>query len=146
MATLPRMRDRTAKNLSALHVFLYRLSGGRVGRRLVDNDMLLLTTVGRKSGKPHTVPLLYLADGDALVVIASWGGRPHHPEWYVNLQARPYATVQVVARRWKVRADTMGPEERGVWWPKIVQAHGTYADYQQRTDRRIPVVRLTRVT
>ena len=107
MATLLRMRDRTAKNLSALHVFLYRVSGGRVGRRLVDNDMLLLTTVGRKSGKPHTVPLLYLTDGDALVVIASWGGRPHHPDWYVNLQARPDATVQVLGRRWKVRADTL---------------------------------------
>lgn len=136
------MRDRTAKSLSTLHTVLYRLSGGIVGRRLVDNDMLLLTTRGRKSGQPHTVPLLYLRDGKDLVVIASWGGRPDHPDWYVNLQTHREAAVQVAGSRFRVRAETMGPEERAVWWPRIVKAYGTYATYQERTSREIPVVRL----
>lgn len=140
------MRDRTAKTLSSLHTAAYRLTGGRVGRRLVGNDMLLLTTRGRKTGKPHTVPLLYLRDGEALVVIASWGGRPNHPEWFANLMEHPEATVQVLARRWAVRAEQMGPEERADWWPRIVAVHDGYAAYQSRTDRAIPVVRLKKIS
>ncbi|MDH5373813.1 MAG: nitroreductase family deazaflavin-dependent oxidoreductase, partial [Acidimicrobiia bacterium] len=85
------MRDRTAKHLSTLHTLLYRSTGGRIGRRLVDNDMLLLTTIGHATGQPHTVPLLYLDSGDALIVIASWGGRPQHPHWYQNLLRQPKA-------------------------------------------------------
>ena len=77
------LRDSTAKEcvprLSRLHTLFYRATGGRVGRRLVDNDMLLLTTTGRRTGKPHTVPLLYLRDDAAFVVFASWGGRPFIP-------------------------------------------------------------------
>jgi deazaflavin-dependent oxidoreductase (nitroreductase family) len=136
------MRDGTAKFLSTIHTFTYRLTGGRVGRRLVDNDMLLLTTRGRRTGKPHTVPLLYLSDGDNLVVIASWGGRPHHPHWYANLETQPKAIVQVLDRRWGVTAEPMEASERAQWWPRIVGAHDGYAVYQARTDRPIPVIRL----
>jgi F420H(2)-dependent quinone reductase len=100
------MRDVTARRLSRLHRGIYRLTRGRVGKRLVRNDMLLLTTTGARSGKPHTVPLLYLRDGDTLVVIASWGGRPYHPDWYHNLLAHPVATVRVRSRTWDVRART----------------------------------------
>ena len=137
------MRDRTAKTLSTIHTLAYRLTGGRVGRRLVDNDMLLLTTRGRKTGTPHTVPLLYLRDGEALVVIASWGGRPNHPHWYLNLEADAGAKVQVPGETWDVTAEPMEAEERAQWWPRIVEAYGGYADYQARTDRPIPVVRLS---
>ena len=119
---------------------LYRSTRGMVGRRLVNNDMCLLSTSGRLSGKTHTVPLLYLRDGDRLVVIASWGGRDHHPDWYVNLLANPRATVQVLGDRWAVEAATANSQERGVWWPKIVDAHNGYAAYASRTDRDIPVV------
>lgn len=136
------MRDRTAKTLSSIHTLAYRLTGGRVGRRLVANDMLLLTTRGRKTGRPHTIPLLYLRDGDNLVVIASWGGRPDHPHWYANLVAHPDATVQIRGNRWEATADSMSPEDREQWWPAIVQAHHGYATYQTRTNRQIPVVRL----
>ena len=136
------MRDRTAKTLSSIHTLAYRLTGGRVGRRLVANDMLLLTTRGRKTGRPHTVPLLYLRDGDNLVVIASWGGRPDHPHWYANLVAHPDATVQVLGKREEVTAESMPPEDREQWWPTIVQAHHGYATYQTLTNRQIPVVRL----
>ena len=83
------MRDLTAKYLSSFHTFIFRVTGGLIGKRLVDNDMLLLTTTGRVSGVPHTIPLLYLTTTDALVVIASWGGRPDHPHWYENLLHEP---------------------------------------------------------
>ena len=136
------MRDRTAKTLSTIHTVAYRLTGGRVGRRLVENDMLLLTTLGRKTGTPHRVPLLYLRDGEDLVVIASWGGRPNHPHWYLNLEADPKAQVQVLGNTWTVTAEPMQEPERTQWWPKIVEAYDGYAAYQARTDRPIPVVRL----
>lgn len=134
------MRDATARRLSRLHTLLYRATGGVIGRRLVNNDMLLLTTIGRRSGRPHTVPLLYLADGDRLVVIASWGGRPADPEWYQNLVAQPKAQVQVRGSRHHVVARVADEDERERWWPRVVAAYQGYAAYQARTDRPIPVV------
>ena len=134
------MRDSTAKRLSTLHRVLFRLTRGRIGSRLVHNDMLLLTTTGRKSGKPHTVPLLYLTEGDTVVLIASWGGRPHHPEWYLNLVSDPAVTIQIDGRKQPMRARTAGPEERSAWWPRAVAAYDGYREYQSRTDREIPVV------
>ena len=134
------VRDSTARRLSRLHALLYRLTGGVVGRRLVRNDMLLLTTRGFATGKPHTVPLLYLHDSDALVVIASWGGRPDNPDWYRNLAREPRATVHVRRKRWAVRARTATVRERALWWPRIVAAYPGYRTYQSRTDRVIPVV------
>ncbi|NEE01875.1 nitroreductase family deazaflavin-dependent oxidoreductase [Phytoactinopolyspora halotolerans] len=134
------MRDSTARRLSRLHIFLYRLTGGLIGRRLVRNDMLLLTTRGRNSGKPHRVPLLYLSDGDTPAVAASWGGRPNHPQWYQNLQADPRAEVQILSERWPVRARTADPEERAEWWPKFLATYHGYRVYESNTDRVIPVV------
>lgn len=138
------MRDSTARRLSSLHTALYRATGGTVGRRLVDNDMLLLTTTGRVSGEPHTVPLLYLGTPDQLVVFASWGGRPAHPEWYQNLLAEPRAAVQVLGDRWPVTARTAADSERVSWWRRGLEAYDGYARYQARTDREIPVVLLER--
>ncbi len=137
------MRDRTAKNLSTLHTFLYRATRGLIGRRLVNNDMLLLSTTGRSTGKTHTVPLLYLRDGEDLVVIASWGGRDNHPEWYLNLLANPEAKAQVNGKRIPVTANTAPPEQRSRLWPEVLQAYDGYRVYQSRTDREIPVVILS---
>jgi deazaflavin-dependent oxidoreductase (nitroreductase family) len=137
------MRDRTAKQLSALHTLLYRATQGVLGRRLVKNDMLLLTTVGRRTNKPHTVPLLYLRDGGNLAVVASWGGRDNHPEWYLNLSAEPQVRVQVRSRRMEMAARTASPEERDRLWPQVLAAYDGYANYQSRTDREIPIVILT---
>ena len=134
------MRDTTVKFLSTLHTAAYRATGGLIGRRLVDNDMCLLTTTGRRSGRAHTVPLLYLEDGDRVVVIASYGGRIHHPEWYRNLIAEPQATLQVLREQTQVTARTADADERAEWWPKVVQAYRDYAAYQSRTDREIPIV------
>ena len=102
--------------------------------------MLILTTTGRRSGRPHEVPLLYLRDGDNLVVIASYGGRPNYPDWYLNLMARPEAEVQINGRRQAVRARVASSEERSVWWPRVVDAYEGYSEYQSRTNRIIPVV------
>lgn len=136
------MRDQTAKHLSTLHRVVYRNTRGMVGRRLVNNDICLLSTTGRSSGTIHTVPLLYLRDDDRLVVVASWGGRDHHPDWYENLLVDPRATVQVLADRWSVEAVTAGSKERDAWWPRVVNAYEGYAAYASRTDREIPVVLL----
>ncbi len=111
-----------------------------MGARLVNNDMLLLTTRGRRTGRSHTVPLLYLKGGDALVIIASWGGRDHHPHWYLNLLAEPRAEVHVRGRVWRVEARTAQGTERAAWWQRAVDAHHGYAEYQGRTRREIPVV------
>src|SRR5690606_13377135 len=102
--------------------------------------MLLLTTTGARTGRPHTVPLLCLRDGDTLVVIASYGGRPDHPQWYRNLAANPEGIVQVRSRRWRVRARTADPAEREQWWPRILAAYHKYRIYQSNISRTIPVV------
>ncbi len=134
------MRDLTAKYLSAVHATLYRSTGGRIGRRLVDNDMLLLTTIGRKSGRLHEVPLLYLRHGNAFVVIASWGGRDYPPDWYLNLMAAPEVEVQVLTRTIAVTARQATPAERELWWPRVLEAYDGYSAYEARTERIIPVI------
>lgn len=136
------MHDSIVKALSRIHTASYRLTRGVLGRRLVDNDMLLLTTTGRHTGRHHTVPLLYLRDGDAVVVVASYGGRPDHPEWYRNLLVDPGATVQVNGTVTPVQATTLHGTDRSEWWRTAVDAWSDYETYQARTNREIPIVRL----
>lgn len=140
------MRDDNARRLSTLHTTLYRLTNGVVGRRILHNDMLLLTTTGRVTGRPHTVPLLYLGGPTRLVVFASWGGRPDHPEWYENLLVDPRSTVQLLGDRWPVTARTASGSDRSHWWERAVAAYDGYAQYQAKTDRQIPVVFLEPAT
>jgi deazaflavin-dependent oxidoreductase (nitroreductase family) len=106
---------------------------------------LVLHTTGRRSGQRRTTPLSYTKDGDTYVVIASDGGAPHHPDWYLNLQEDPDAEVEVGGRRWRVRAATVGGDERDRLWRRAVRSYGGYAAYQARADRQIPVVRLSPV-
>lgn len=135
------MRDASVKRWSRIHKILFEATRGYLGNRLVHNDMCLLTTRGRRSGRAHTVPLLYLRDGDRLVVIASYGGRDHYPDWYLNLASDPDVTVREPrSSRRPARARTATSEEREKWWPHIVDAYDGYAIYQSRTDREIPVV------
>ena len=134
------MKDATARRLSRAHAWAYRLSRGHLGRRLVNNDMLLLTTRGRRTGRGHTVPLLYLQDGGVVVVIASWGGRDYHPEWFHNLAADPEVTVNIGGVTRRVRARVAHGPERTTWWERALFAYSGYADYQGRTDREIPIV------
>lgn len=123
-----------------IHPRLYRWTGGRLGGRVMGMPVLLLTTTGRKSGQPRTRALMYLPDGDRYVVIASYLGEPRHPAWWLNLQAHPDAEIQVGSRRIPVRAREADGEERGRLWSAVVETQGDYAEYQRRTERRIPVV------
>jgi F420H(2)-dependent quinone reductase len=104
---------------------------------------LVLHTTGRRSGEPRQTPLSYTKDGDAYVVIASDGGSPRQPDWYLNLEDHPEAEVEVGGRRRPVQAETVSGDERERLWRQAVQSYGGYAGYQARTEREIPVVRLT---
>jgi F420H(2)-dependent quinone reductase len=130
--------------ITDLHIALYRRSGGRIGGTINDVPILLLDHVGRKSGKKRTLPLMYAPDGDDLVLIASFGGAPKHPAWYLNLTANPETTVQVGKERREVRAVEVEGEERSRLWDKAAAAYPPYNVYQRRTERRIPVVKLVR--
>jgi deazaflavin-dependent oxidoreductase (nitroreductase family) len=132
------------RTVGALNVWVYRLSGGRLmGRFPSGAPVCLLTTQGRKSGQRRTVPLLYLADGDDLVVVASQGGAPQHPGWYFNLVADPLTEVQIGRRRFPVTARTVSEAEKAAVWPRLVAIYPPYEAYQRRTTRSIPVMRLS---
>lgn len=123
-----------------VHRWVYRKTGGRVGARLLGKPVLLMTTTGRKSGLPREITLYYLGYRDAFVVIASNAGHFKHPAWYLNLQANPEADLQAGRRRLSVRARTAGGDERALLWQRALELDPNYADYEQRTDREIPIV------
>jgi deazaflavin-dependent oxidoreductase (nitroreductase family) len=124
------------------HVRAYRESGGERGYKWRGTQILLLTTKGRTTGEEHTTPLIHRTDGDGYVVVASKGGAPDHPGWYKNLQANPDAKIQVKDEEIPVKAITAEGDERERLWGKMNDAWPAYNDYQQKTDRQIPVVRL----
>ncbi|MBL7497237.1 nitroreductase family deazaflavin-dependent oxidoreductase [Frankia sp. CNm7] len=107
---------------------------------------LLLTTTGRRSGQPRRTALIYGQDGGDYVIVASVGGAPKHPLWYLNLTADPAVTVQVGADVFEATARVATPDEKARLWPRMVEVWPPYADYQKRTDRDIPVVLLTRAS
>jgi F420H(2)-dependent quinone reductase len=122
-----------------LNVPLYRLSGGRVGGKVGKAPVLLLTTTGRKSGQSRTAPVVYLADGERLVVIGSNAGHSKTPAWSLNLKANPDAEVEVGRRRTKVRARVAEGEERADLWRRHNVQYSGFDDYEARTDRDIAV-------
>jgi deazaflavin-dependent oxidoreductase (nitroreductase family) len=123
-----------------LQVFLYRLSGGNIAGSFRGAPVLLLTTTGRKTGKKRTKPLLYLADGDQVVLVASHAGAATHPIWWRNLQHNPRAEIQMKRTRQQVEAREATLEERERLWPKLVALYSDYETYQKRTTRTIPIV------
>jgi deazaflavin-dependent oxidoreductase (nitroreductase family) len=131
------------KVVGAVHTRLYRASGGRVGGRFRGGDVLLLTVTGRRSGRSFTSPLMYVRDGEALVVAASNGGIDREPAWWLNLQARPEATVQVGRDVLPVRAERTTGEDRSRLWQALNAAFGGYEGYQRGVQREIAVVRLS---
>ena len=126
--------------MSSTHVFFYKLSGGRIGGRIHKADVLLLTTTGRKTGKKRTTPLLYVRDGNRLVIIASNGGRPMDPSWWMNLKRNPIAMVQVKSLKETVYAQRAIGSEKERLWQLMTGVYPAYDDYLKKTDRDIPVV------
>jgi F420H(2)-dependent quinone reductase len=133
------------RTVGSLHRGLYRLSGGRLGKGMGPMQILLLTTTGRKSGQRRTWPLAYFRDSDRLVVVASAGGEPKHPAWYLNLRANPRVTVQIGAATRHMLAATASGEERARLWAQIIASAPNFADYERKTSREIPVIILTDV-
>jgi deazaflavin-dependent oxidoreductase (nitroreductase family) len=129
----------------AVHTLLYRLTRGTIGHSWPGlPQMLLLDHVGAKSGKKRTSPLLYVEDGDDVVLVASKGGHPKNPAWFHNLKANPETVVQIGSEKRAVRARVASDVERERLWPKAVETYSSYADYQKRTARQIPLVILER--
>jgi deazaflavin-dependent oxidoreductase (nitroreductase family) len=126
------------------HVRVYRETGGERGYDWRGTTILLLSTTGRASGEERTTPLIHRADGDTWVVVASKGGAPEHPGWYQNLEANPEASIQVKDERIPVRATTAEGPERARLWGLMTEVWPAYDEYQQKTDREIPVVVFTR--
>jgi len=132
--------------LSALNVWAFRASKGRLGGRFLRGaPVLLLTATGRKSGAARTTPLLYLRDGERLVVVASKGGFSSHPLWYHNVEANPHVQVELGGERRAMRAQRASEAEKQALWPRLVAMYRDFDDYQARTDRDIPVVILSPV-
>ena len=125
---------------SGAHAGVYRATGGKLFGRMGKSPILLLNTVGRKSGKKRTSPLLYAMDGEDFVVIASKGGASAHPAWYLNLMANPEATVEIEDREVRVRAEEADSEEKSRLWQKMVEMYPAYDAYQEKTEREIPLL------
>jgi deazaflavin-dependent oxidoreductase (nitroreductase family) len=126
------------------HVRRYEETNGEVGRVWNGAPVLVLTTTGAKTGKERKHALIYARNGDDVIVVASKGGAPEHPQWYDNLVANPDVRVQVGADRYDAVARTASPDEKARLWPLATQVWPSYDDYQQKTDRDIPVVVLER--
>jgi deazaflavin-dependent oxidoreductase (nitroreductase family) len=123
----------------------FRANAGKVGGPFEGAPMVLVTSKGAKSGKPHTTPLVYLQDGERIAVFASMGGAPTNPAWYHNLKANPDATVEVGTDSYAVKAVVTSGEERDRLFRKQASAMPQFGEYQERTTRTIPVVALERV-
>jgi deazaflavin-dependent oxidoreductase (nitroreductase family) len=138
------LKDLLFRGINAFHPALLKLTGGRVGRSLVGMPVVVLETVGRKSGEVRSVPLTApVVDGDTVVLVASYGGDSRHPAWYHNLSANPDVVITMNGARREMRARTATAEEKAALWPRIVRSYKGYAGYQKRTERDIPVVLLT---
>ena len=124
----------------------FRANAGKVGGFFAGANMLLLHTIGAKSGQPRTNPMVYITDGDRLVVIASKGGAETNPDWYHNLLANPSVTVELGTKQFQARARAITEEpERSRLYAKMVAHRPGFAEYEQKTSRKIPAIVLERV-
>jgi deazaflavin-dependent oxidoreductase (nitroreductase family) len=138
----PAFRAWTA--ITALNTWIYRTTGGRIGGSFDRAPVLLLHHIGRKSGEQRVAPLLYLPDGEDLVIVASYGGAPKHPAWFHNLRAAPETEIEVGRERRAVTAGVATAQERERLWPALLELYPAYGAYQDRTEREIPLVVLRR--
>ncbi len=130
--------------MSRLNTWAYRVTGGRLGNKWLHGEPILLMTVtGRKSGRRLTFPLVFLADGERVIVVASKAGMDKHPLWYLNLSSNPDVEIQIGSAVRQMRAKTADDTERAHYWPKLIAFNKDFDDYQARTERKIPIVILS---
>ena len=125
--------------LTKVHVFLHRLSGGRLFNRMAGGEVCFVTMTGAKSGNPVTIPLIYLPHQEGVLLVASQTGRPTNPIWYKNLVKHPEIEVRYRSDTMKLRAREAGAEEKAALWLLIDEMYADFALYRARTDRDIPV-------
>jgi deazaflavin-dependent oxidoreductase (nitroreductase family) len=135
--------SRSERNQAIIDEF--RANGGKVGGPFADTPLLLLTTIGARSGLPRITPLAYLLDGDRPVVIAANGGRDQHPGWYHNVLAQPLVTVELGEERFEARAHVADAAVHERLYAKMVERNPGFAEFQRNTGRNIPVILLERV-
>jgi len=129
------------KWMSRINAGLYKATGGKLGGKFLQGaPVALLTTIGRKTGQTRVSPLLYLRDGDRVVLVASHGGRATNPMWYLNLKANPKVSVQIKKEVLDLTARDATEEERAKYWPSLVEMYSSFEDYQSWTNRTIPIV------
>jgi deazaflavin-dependent oxidoreductase (nitroreductase family) len=129
------------KGLTRIHAAVFRVSGGKLLGRGAGMPVLMLTTTGRKSGQRRTTMLTSpLQDGDQLMLVASNGGNPRHPDWFLNLREDPHVEVTMNGRGRPMTARVADATERAELWPRIVADHANYGAYQAKTERDIPIV------
>lgn len=142
---MTRPKDVVAKVVTRFHRTLFDLTKGRIGGRGFGMPVVKLTTTGRKSGKRRTTMLTSpVHDDDRVVLVASYGGDPRHPTWFLNLRDDPDVEITMLGRTRRMKARVATPDEKQEFWPRIVEAYKGYGQYQRRTDRDIPVVILDR--
>jgi F420H(2)-dependent quinone reductase len=140
MAEEPKLPPkRIIRFFTALNVLIYRLSGGRLMNRMEGAPICLVTMTGRKSGRKKTIALMYTAHGDDVLLVASLGGAPQHPAWYYNLKAQPRIEIQAGRLRRRMLAREATVEQKRALWPVVVANYGSFAAYQERTTREIPL-------
>ena len=140
---MARLKPCTIRLIGRLHAWLSRLAGGKLAHAFGGAPFIMLTTKGRRTGRSRTTPVLYLQDGPDLIVVASFGGNDMHPAWYLNLEECPEAEILINGERRRVVARRVSPEEKNVIWPRLVEMYPNFAVYQQRTNREIPLLKLS---
>jgi deazaflavin-dependent oxidoreductase (nitroreductase family) len=133
---------RLIRAVGALQLLAIKASRGRIGSHLFERPILLLTTTGRRTGRPRTQPLLYVTEGDCFVVVASFSGHDQDPAWLANIRANPNVVVTIGGRDLRLLATIASPSERERLWPRFPALNAAYARYQRMTARVIPVVKL----
>ena len=128
------------KYMSRANTWIYRRSDGRLGGTAQNAPVALVTTTGRKTGEPRVSPLIYVREGDRIVLVASRGGSDKHPLWYLNLKADPKVAVQIKKEVLHLQARDATEEERAQYWPKLAAVYPTLDDYKTWTERVIPLV------
>lgn len=135
------MQKYLIKLIITIYVFLYRLTGGRLGSRMRDFKVLLLTTTGRKSGKKRTTPLGFFDyDGGYVITASAIAFLGHPPDWFVNLKSNPQVMVQIKDRVMTAVAEEAESDLRNQLWEQLIEQAPSYADYAERTTRKIPMV------